>query len=456
MRDASSGRNERRGKGRPRNSESAARSLEVVLNLVRTGQATTRQELERTSELGRAIVADRLATLGEMKLVDESALATPTGGRAPRLVQFNRDAGRILVATLDQTAIGVGVADLAGSLQLEHHEARDLSMPPENTTARLGTLFEWLLEKEARTLPVWGIGISMPGPVQTPDGGAFLSTTPALLPAWEGYPFVETLLTRFGAPVWLRSSDECMTMGEFRDGSDDEVRNMLFIKVGKRIGAGMVFDGRLHRGAEGAAGLIGQLPIEVGGRSGPLEVVAGSETIAREGLEAARSGASAMLADLLHRTGTVSEIDVGQAAQMGDTVSMEILSRCGRLIGQVVAPLANLLNPSVIVLSGSIAQTNDALLAAVREAVYGASHPLVTRNLRIRSSRMGSSAGLVGAAVVAVEGLFEPDVLREWVSSGSPLLSKELAAVLVRAKARCEASAMDPSDGSADEPPVPD
>lgn len=456
MCDASPNSSEKRGKGRPRNIESAARSLEIILNLVRTGQATTRQQLEQASELGRAVVADRLATLGEARLVDESALATPNGGRAPRLVQFNRDAGRILVATLDQTAIGVGVADLAGRIQLEHHEARDLSMPPEDTTGRLGALFEWLLEKEEGPPPVWGIGISMPGPVQTPDDGAFLSTTPTLLPAWEGYPFVETLLVRFGAPVWLRSSVECMTMGEFRDGNDVGVRNMLFIKVGKRIGAGMVFDGRLYRGAEGAAGLIGQLPIETEGRSGPLEVLAGSDAIAREGLEAARSGASSVLADLMRRNETVGAIDVGQAAQMGDAVPMEILSRSGRLIGQVVAPLANLLNPSLIVLSGSLAQTNDVLLAAVRESVYGASHPLVTRNLKVQSSRMGNSAGLVGAAVVAAEGLFEPDVLRQWVSYGSPLRSQELAAVLVRARARCEAVARDQSAGRERQSPVPD
>ena len=73
-------------------------------------------------------------------------------------------------------------------------------------------------------------------------------------------------------------------------------------------------------------------------------------------------------------------------------------------------------------LSGSIVQTNDIMLAAVREAVYGASHPLVTRDLRIIRSQMGSSAGLVGAARVAAELLFAPGFLKEWVMQGSPLL----------------------------------
>src|SRR5689334_18264597 len=88
-----------RGRGRPRGSETASGSLIEVLNLVRTGQATTRQEIERVGEFGRAVVADRLALLTELGLVDESELGAATGGRAPRLVRFAADRRRVLVAT---------------------------------------------------------------------------------------------------------------------------------------------------------------------------------------------------------------------------------------------------------------------------------------------------------------------------------------------------------------------
>ncbi len=410
----------KRGKGRPRNSDAAAQSLAAILNLVRTGAASTRQELERESELGRAIVADRLATLSELELVDESGLAEASGGRAPRLVQFNAARARLLVATLDQTALGAGLADLSGKLITEHHEALDLSAPAEATAERLSALFDWLLDKDERSAPLWGLGISAPGPVQHSPGDDFLSTTPTFLPAWEGYPLIERLTQRFGVPAWMRSSVETMTVGELHAGAGAGVDNMLFVKVGKRIGAGFIFEGRLYRGAQGAAGLIGQLPTVAGDKTAPLDVLAGSDMIAREGIAAARQGTSQALADILSRGGEITAIDVGQAAQVGDPVSMEILSRSGRLIGHLVATLANMLNPSLIVLSGSIAQTNDILLAAVREAVYGESHPLVTRDLRITASRMGSSAGLVGAAKVVSEALFEPGLLREWIIHGAP------------------------------------
>ncbi len=370
-----------RGKGRPRTVETAAPSLVELLNLVRTGAANTRQGLECQSEFGRAVVADRLTMLGDLGLVDESELGTATGGRAPRLVRFAARRAAILVATLDQTAIGVGVADLSGKLLTEHHEAADLTAPPAELAERLTALFRWSMERHAPQGSIWGISLSV---VPTGIGLALIRETGPL------------------------------TAG---------------LLLAGRIGAGIVCDGQLYRGAHGAAGLIGSLPVTSGGRSGPLDTLAGSDMIQREGLAAAQDGRSPMLADIQRRGGDISAIEVSQAAQTGDPASVAILTDSGHLIGQVVATLANALNPELIVLSGSIVQTNDILLAALREAVYGASHPFVTRDLRIIRSQMGSSAGLVGAARVASEQLFAPGFLKEWVMQGSPIAHPAFAAL---------------------------
>ncbi|WP_421577308.1 ROK family protein [Shinella sp. M31] len=406
-----------RRKGRPRVSETAAPSLVDILNLVRTEKANTRQAIERHSELGRAVVADRLGTLGELGLIDESELGTATGGRAPRLVRFAADRGRILVATLDQTAFGVGIADLAGSLLMEHHEAAELTQPVSALAERLITLFRWILERQADP-QLYGISISVPGAVPDGGGALFQRSTPGILPGWESFPLVETLIATFNAPVWLRSSVETMTMGEFHAGAGRNT--MLFVKVGKRIGAGLANDGALFRGAQGAVGLIGSVPVTVGDRTGTLEAMAGSDHIAQAGKVAAEHGASPILAEQMRRAGDITALDVAQAAQMGDAAAIDILAQSGRLIGQVVATLANMLNPALIVLSGSIAQTNDILLAAAREAIYGACHPLVSRDMQIIRSQMGSSSGLVGAAIIATEGLFAPAMLRDWIMAGRP------------------------------------
>ena len=435
----SSQANQSKGKGRPRNTESAVASLVDVLNLVRLGRATTRQELERVGEYGRAIVADRLATLKDLELVDESATGVATGGRAPRLVQIIKDRARLAVVNLEQSAVGVGIADLSGKILAEHHELIDIT-DQNMTVDRISALIKWMMSRQTSSADLWGISISVPGPVLANAETPFLSKTPDFLPNWDRSGLIETLTQRFQAPVWMRSNVETMTMGEFHGGAGVGLQSMLFVKVGQRIGAGLVNDGHLYHGSSGAVGLIGQLPVHYNDMTGTLDAMAGSGMMKAQGAAVAASGASPQLTDILARTGDVNAIDVCQAAQMGDPASTEIVVQSGRLIGGVVATLANMLNPQLIILAGSIAQSNDILLASFREAVYGASHPLVTRDLRILRSQMSSSAALLGAANIAIEALFDPAFLKDWIILGAPTKHPKFVQSLTHAAAKAPTS----------------
>jgi predicted NBD/HSP70 family sugar kinase len=417
--------------GKLRIGAAAQNSLTTLLNLVRTGAATTRHELERQAELGRAIVSDRLAVLIRLGLVEEGELGQAIGGRAPRHVRFRTRAGAILAAVLDHSSLAVGISDLSGRLLAEHHEAVELASGPQPVVERMSALFNWMLEEHGAGSAVWGVGLAASGPVNKPSDQHLFAPVLSAFRNWDGFPFVEELALRVGAPVWVRSSVQTMTMGEFRSGSGVGVTDMIFVKLGRSIGAGVISQGVLHRGAQGAAGLIGHTWVE--GQS--LEAVAGSDAIAREARQAAESRRSPYLAGVLARTGTVTVTDTGHGAQLGDNFCIELLARCGRAVGEALAPLANLLNPSLIVLGGSVAQTGDILLAAVREAVYRQSHPLVTRDLRILRSQMSGSAGLVGCAQVVAEALFESRFLQGWVTLGSPRAHPESRDFLTRAAA---------------------
>jgi predicted NBD/HSP70 family sugar kinase len=441
-----------RGAGVPkiesgRRSESERQSLSAILNLVRLGLANTRQEIEKQLNLGRAVVADRLTTLGRLGLIDESELGPATGGRAPRLVRFRADAGLVLVAFLDQSTLGVGIADLSGRLLFEHHEAADVSLGPAATLKRLATLFDWVLDQHQNQRAVWGIGVAVPGPVEAPKGETLAWPTLHFLPNWDAYPVVENLLARHEVPVWLRSNVQMMTVGEMRAGRGIGEENFLFVKYGKSISAGLVSGGRFHRGAQGGAGLIGHISIGEDstvvcrcGNTGCLEAVVGEEAIVREGLRAAKDGRSRYLADAFAANGDIGAADVGLAAQLGDAFSAELLARCGRQIGTTLAALTNSFNPSLIVLSGGIPHADDILLATIREAVYRHSHPLTTRDLRIVRSQMGNSAGLVGSAMAVVEDLFSKTSLDRWIAFGSPIRDPEFAELVSRARAAANQS----------------
>ncbi|WP_245891957.1 MULTISPECIES: ROK family protein [Devosia] len=430
-----------RSVGRPRSVDAAQASLALLLNLVRTGAATTRQELERRSELGRAVVADRLATMIELGLLKEGELGQATGGRAPRQMRFRHDAGSLLVSAIDQSSIALGIADLNGQLLVEHHEAAQLDAGPEAILDRLATIFDWQLRETEKPAP-WGIGLALPGPIEKP--AADFETVPVLqtVQSWQGFPFLDRLSIRFGVPIFARSGVQTMTMGEAKAGGGRGLSDIIYVKLGRSISAGLISEGQLHRGAQGAAGMIGHS--RVGDEL--LEAVAGAEAIAREGKAAAEDGRSPYLAQTLERQGELSVVDIGHAAQLGDLFCVELLGKCGRLVGEALAPLTNLVNPSLIVIGGVVAESGgDSLLAGIREAVYRQSHPMVSRDLQIMRSQMGASSGLVGAAQVVVEELFAPTTLQGWVGQGSPLHHPEFQKSLERATVALATKAAQPA-----------
>jgi predicted NBD/HSP70 family sugar kinase len=408
---------------RVRAAEAERQSLATILNLIRSGRAETRQDIEREARLGRAVVADRLATLSGFGLIDESGLGRSLGGRAPRLVRFQPDCGRLLVATVERDTIGVGVADLAGRLLIEHYEDIELGTSPAALAERLTALFTWLVDRDRGREP-WGIGLGLAPGVDLP---LRLGAEPAVAG-------VRTPAESFRAPIWVRSAIQMATFGEVGALPADRAQDLLFVDLGADITAGVVAAGRLLSGAQGAAGQIGHVYAGEGhmavcgcGNIGCLQTAAGCDVIAREGMLGGREGHSQALADVLARSGTVTVADIGVAARLGDPFSAELLRRSGRLIGTALATLVNMLNPATILLGGELAQTGDICLAAIRESIYRHSQPLVTRDLIIQRSRMIRSSGLAGAAAVVVGEIFAPPFLENWITAGSPLGAPPIA-----------------------------
>ncbi|PXY23768.1 MULTISPECIES: ROK family protein [Prauserella] len=415
-------------------------SLATVLDLVRSGVARTRPEIGRHSGLGRTVVTQRVNQLTECGLLEEGALGPSSGGRAPRELRFRARAGLVLAAELGATSVGVGVTDLSGTVLAEREEAADIALGPDPVLERVEILFDELLAEiraEHGDVAVWGIGIGLPGPVEFATGRP---SAPPIMPGWDGYPVRDRLTARFGAPVWVDNEVNTMALGELRAGSAKGQRDILYVKIGTGIGAGLVSGGRLHRGSQGCAGDIGHAAVADEatvvcrcGNTGCLEAYAGGAALARDGLAAAQEGRSEFLAGVLESTGTVTAADVSRAAQSGDRTSVELLTRAGRLIGSLLATLVSFYNPALVIIGGGVAAAGDLLLAAVRESVYRRSLPLATRELRIARSTLSDRAGLVGAAFMVIDELFAPERLAHWVAAGSPAGAPELVNVPLRA-----------------------
>ncbi len=406
--------------------EESLDALVLVLDEVRRGRSRSRAELAERTGLGRAIVARRLAELIERGLVIEGDPGPSTGGRPPRQPTFRSDAGHLLVADLGASSIDVALTTLDGRILGHRDEPAQIEAGPEAVLGRVDELFDQLVAT-APIVPgrLWGIGIAVPGPVEFASGRPI---TPPIMPGWNGYPIRERFAARYGAPVWVDNDVNVLALGEWGSGVAAGHDDVVVVKIGTGIGAGIISGGRLHRGAQGSAGDVGHIQVSDDpavvcrcGNIGCLEALAGGGALGRAGEAAARAGRSPRLLAALDQRGRVTAEDVARAASSGDPVAVAMLQEAGRRIGSMLASVVNFFNPSLVVIGGGVANSPDLLLAAIRETVYRRSLPLATRDLLIQRSSLGGLAGVIGASSMVVDELFSREAIARWLEAGEPV-----------------------------------
>ena len=239
---------------------------------------------------------------------------------------------------------------------------------------------------------------SLPGPVDIVAGAAAL---PSRMPGWNGFPVASWLADRFAVPASVENDANCMAVGE-QTVQPSERRQTITVKAGSAIGAGIIADGRLYRGATGAAGDITHVRIDAAGDTpcscgnvGCLETVASGAALVRilgdQGIAVERTRDVVTLADQAH------------------PVATRAVRQAGKYLGEVLSANVNFFNPDAVFLGG-ILSTVEPFVAAVRSQLYEGCHPLVTRHLAIERASLGADAGLVGAGQFALQRALADDI----------------------------------------------
>jgi predicted NBD/HSP70 family sugar kinase len=372
----------------------------ALLRLMRDGRPRTRSELAAMTGLARSTITQRVDALLAANFVLPVGEATSTGGRPPTQFAFNPAARVALAADIGATHARVAVTDLAGQVLAEHRDDLDVALGPVPVLEWVVEMSRGLLDEAGRVpTDLLGVGIGLPGPVQHSTGRP---VNPPIMPGWDSFDVQGFLTERLGGGVVALVDNDVniMALGEhFTQWPAAE--HMMFVKVATGIGSGLISHGRLHRGAQGAAGDMGHLQLPHGtdivcrcGNTGCLEAVASGGAIAAKLTELGLPARSSQ--------------DVVALARGGSLEALHLVRQAGRDIGEVLAAAVSLFNPSVIVIGGSLAQAGEHLIAGVREVVYRRSLPLATQDLRIVQSRTGDRAGIIGAAVMVIDHALAP------------------------------------------------
>lgn len=381
----------------------APRLEREIVVLVSSGRARSRKEIAESLGIAPSTVSQRVQAMLASGVLEETGEGASSGGRRPRSLRVPGSTGLLGVVDVGGTHARLGILRHGGELATTTEVAIAIADGPEAVLAQVTAALRDLattLDATAGSVPdggtgsvpgsgtgaarLLGVGISLPGPV---DVARRALDSPSRMPGWSGFDVGSWLEDALGVPAVVENDANAMAVGE-HFGHARRTRHSVSVKAGSAIGAGILVDDRLYRGAGGAAGDITHTRIPAGGDT-PC-------TCGNRGcLETVASGAALVRLLREHGYDVDATADVLALVRDAEPVATTLARTAGRHLGAALCTVVNFFNPGAVYLGGALS-TLEPFVSAIRSQIYEGAHPLMTRDLVIAPSGLGADANLVG------------------------------------------------------------
>jgi len=323
------------------------------------------------------------------------------GGRRPNVYGLNPGAGYFVGVDIKKDSLALGAINFKGELT---EYAADKPFVMDNTIQSLDQLCD-IINNFIDKLPiprdkVLAVGVNLSGRVNSESGYSysyyFLGEKPLSMLIEE----------RIDCSVHVENDSRAMTYGEYMMGEENHSRNMLFINASWGLGIGIIVEGKLYYGKSGFSGEFGHFPFFDNeiicrcGKRGCLETGASGSAVHRMFMDKLREGRVSMLSNKFNNGDEITIEDIMEALLKEDVLAIEIMECVGNELGKAISGLINLFNPEMIVLGGTLAAARDYILLPVKSAINKYSLILVSKDTRLRLSRLGEKCGVIGACML--------------------------------------------------------
>ncbi|MET0805940.1 MAG: ROK family transcriptional regulator [Lacisediminihabitans sp.] len=371
-------------------SQTALRELnqQRIADTLLASGPSTQAELARQTGLSTATISNIVRIMSDAGIVETEP--TTSSGRRALLVRLSNRGAVAVGIDFGRRHLRIAITTLGYDVVAE--ENIELAMghrAEEGIETASSLLAKMLADNDIAHSSVLGIGVGIPGPIDRRAGRVVQG---AILPEWVGIELAD-LEVGLRFPVVFDNDANLGALAEVTWGPHSEIDNLVFVKVGSGIGAGLILNGRPFYGGLGITGEIGHDTITDNGvvchcgNRGCLETVA----------------STSVMLDLLARAGVTRVGQIVSRARAGDSATLRVLDDAGLAVGRALASVANLINPEVIVIGGPLAELGDLFLGSIERGLMRHAVPSVGESTRLVMSSLGERAEALGAAALVLQ-----------------------------------------------------
>ncbi|WP_307892986.1 ROK family transcriptional regulator [Bacillus swezeyi] len=372
----------------------------IILNKIRTSEPISRAQIAKETRITPPTVSSIVKELIDQGLVKESTLGHSSGGRKPTMLHINTGAFYVIGVDAGPETVECILTDLAGDIFQRTSSLLEKPLTNDMFMAVLKENIDTILSQSSVDQEkIIGIGIAMHGVVDAETGTSLIAPILNL----TNIPIKEALEKEFNLTVKVENDARAMALGESWFGGHGDVDSMAAVNIGRGVGAGIVISGKLYHGAQGIAGELGHMIIDMNGEicecgnRGCLQTLVSGPAIAERGRK-----------QLKERAGGLTAQDMFEMAQSGNQTCIDLFHETGSIIGIGLTNFIHLVNPSKMVLGGGVMKGEKFMMPAIVETIQKKALTAEARQTEVAVTRLGEEATLLGAVSLLLTELFDP------------------------------------------------
>ncbi len=372
----------------------------LLMHLAVNGDETI-AELAKELNISVPTVTKLVADLKDDGLLEDNGKIETAGGRRPNVYGLSGNAFYFLGADIRRRRIELVLLNFKGGIisrKEEIHFVLEDTMEAFDCVCQEIQLFieECGIPKDK----IAGLGVSMIGRIDAREGNSYTFFN------FNEISLAQLLEQRIGISTYIENDSRAMMYAEKTFGVIRDEKNVLFLNLGRGVGAGIMLDGKIYYGKTGFAGEFGHIPIFDNeiichcGKKGCLETEVSGIALEKMFAEHLKNGENSVLYDKWMAGQEILLYDIIEVANNDDMLAISLIEEMAAKLGRGVGILINLLNPDLVVLGGSLALTGDYLMLPMKASVNKYSLSLVSRDTRFKLSALGENASAIGVAVL--------------------------------------------------------